>query len=35
LSAVIEHLGKELSAHFPARPDDTNELPNHVIVEEG
>lgn len=34
LSAVIEHLGKELSTHFPAPPDDTNELPNHVIVEE-
>lgn len=35
LSAVIEKLGKELSAKFPPRPDDTNELENHVIFEDG
>lgn len=34
LRSVIEKLGQELSAKFPPRPDDTNELANHVIVEE-
>lgn len=34
LRTVIEKLGRELSAKFPARPDDVNELANHVIVDE-
>lgn len=34
LRSVIEQLGRELRAKFPPREDDTNELANHVIVEE-
>jgi putative membrane protein len=34
LRAVIESLGRELGARFPPRPDDANELPNHVIIED-
>lgn len=34
LRAVIEKLGCELGNKFPPREDDTNELTNHVIVEE-
>ena len=30
LSEVIARLGKELGAHFPARTDDTNELPDEI-----
>jgi putative membrane protein len=33
LRTVIETLGRELSAKFPPRDDDTNELPNHVITD--
>lgn len=33
LTRIIERLGKELQAHFPARPDDTNELPNAVVTD--
>jgi uncharacterized membrane protein len=28
----IEEVGKRLSAHFPIKPDDTNELSNRVII---
>ena len=34
LSEVIARLGNELSAHFPARSDDTNELPDEIRVGE-
>jgi putative membrane protein len=34
LATVIERLGEKLAERFPPRPDDTNELPNHVIVDE-
>lgn len=34
LRKVIESLGRELAAKFPPRSDDTNELPNHVIIED-
>jgi putative membrane protein len=30
LSQVIERLGRELSAHFPPRADDVNELSNEI-----
>jgi uncharacterized membrane protein len=28
----IEEVGKKLTAHFPIKPDDTNELSNRVII---
>ncbi|HEY5955300.1 MAG TPA: TPM domain-containing protein [Polyangiaceae bacterium] len=34
LAQVIEHLGRELSARFPPRADDVNELPDHIIVDD-
>ena len=34
LRRVIEQLGRELAARFPPRPDDTNELPNQVMIED-
>ena len=34
LSKIIERLGRELSARFPARPDDTDELPNRIVTED-
>lgn len=33
LCAAIGRFGTVLAHHFPIRPDDTNELPNEVIVE--
>jgi putative membrane protein len=33
LCAEITRMGKLLAQHFPIKPDDTNELPNEVIVE--
>ncbi len=30
--SVIEQIGEELSIHFPIQPDDANELPNEVII---
>ena len=35
LAKIIERLGRELSAKFPARPDDSNELPNRIVTDEG
>jgi putative membrane protein len=32
LTAVLEDLGARLSAHFPPRSDDRNELPDDVVV---
>jgi putative membrane protein len=32
LVEAIGRIGEDLSAHFPPRPDDTNELPDEVIV---
>ncbi|NJK90116.1 MAG: hypothetical protein HC923_12505 [Myxococcales bacterium] len=32
LQSAIHRIGEELARHFPPRPDDTNELENHVIV---
>lgn len=32
LLQVIASLGARLSKHFPPRPDDTNELPNQVVM---
>ncbi len=29
----VEEVGKILSAHFPIKPDDTNEISNQVIIE--
>lgn len=29
----VEEVGKKLSAHFPIKPDDTNELSNRVIID--
>ncbi len=29
----IEQVGKILSAHFPIKPDDTNELSNEIVIE--
>lgn len=34
LSEVIARLGRDLSTHFPARSDDTNELPDEIRVGE-
>jgi putative membrane protein len=34
LAKIIERLGSELSAKFPARPDDTNELPNRIVTDD-
>lgn len=28
----VEQVGKILSAHFPVKPDDTNEIPDKVII---
>ncbi|TCP97685.1 putative membrane protein [Cricetibacter osteomyelitidis] len=28
----IEHIGKELSIHFPIQEHDVNELPNEVVI---
>ncbi|MEO5803599.1 MAG: TPM domain-containing protein [Verrucomicrobiota bacterium] len=28
---AIEKVGDVLATHFPQRPDDTNELPNHIV----
>lgn len=33
LCSAIARFGKVLALHFPARPDDTNELSNEVMVE--
>lgn len=33
LCGEISRMGKLLAQHFPIKPDDTNELPNAVIVE--
>jgi len=33
LCAEISRFGELLALHFPIRPDDTNELPNEIIVE--
>ncbi|MCK3657404.1 hypothetical protein A4G18_01370 [Pasteurellaceae bacterium Pebbles2] len=30
--SAIEHIGRELTLHFPIQPDDVNELPNEVII---
>ncbi|WP_439257645.1 TPM domain-containing protein [Lonepinella sp. BR2271] len=30
--AAIEKIGQELSLYFPIQPDDVNELPNEVII---
>jgi putative membrane protein len=35
LARVIDRIGRELAAHFPPRPDDTNELPNRVVTDDG
>jgi putative membrane protein len=32
LVEAIGRIGEDLAAHFPPRPDDTNELPNEVVV---
>lgn len=29
---AVEEVGNILSGHFPIKPDDTNEIPNRVIV---
>ena len=29
---AVEKVGNILSAHFPVKPDDTNELPNRVFI---
>ncbi len=34
LAKIIERVGRELSARFPARPDDTDELPNRVVTDD-
>ena len=34
LSSIIEQLGRELSAHFPARADDVNELPDGILTDD-
>ena len=31
LSAILRRIGDTLAAHFPPRPDDTNELPDAVV----
>jgi putative membrane protein len=35
LATIIDRIGRELAAKFPPRPDDTNELPNQVTLDEG
>ncbi|MBN1612710.1 MAG: hypothetical protein JW940_39165, partial [Polyangiaceae bacterium] len=35
LATIVERIGRELAAKFPARADDTNELPNQVTTDEG
>ncbi|WP_386696518.1 TPM domain-containing protein [Lonepinella sp. MS14436] len=34
LLSAIEKIGKELAIHFPYQPDDINELPNEVIIDD-
>ena len=34
LRSAIEKIGQELVSKFPPRPDDLDELPNHVIVQD-
>lgn len=34
LAKIIKRLGSELSAKFPARPDDTDELPNQIVTDD-
>jgi len=34
LANIIERLGRELSSKFPARPDDTDELPNRIVTDD-
>jgi putative membrane protein len=34
LTRIVERLGAELSAKFPIRPDDVNELPNTVVTDQ-
>ena len=33
LLTIIAFIGVELATHFPKKPDDKNELPNDVVVE--
>ena len=35
LSRIIEQLGRQLSARFPACPDDINELPDRILTDDG
>lgn len=35
IEAAISEIGRDLAAKFPARPDDTNELPNEVVMDRG
>jgi len=35
LVAAVGELGRALAAHFPRRPDDSNELPDQVSLEPG
>lgn len=35
LATVVERIGRELAAKFPARADDTNELPDQVTLDGG
>ena len=35
LSEIIKRLGCELSARFPARADDVNELPDRILTDDG
>jgi putative membrane protein len=32
LCEAVERSGEVLAAHFPPKPDDRNELPNHVVL---
>jgi putative membrane protein len=34
LAKIIERLGRELSSKFPARPDDSDELPNRIVTDD-
>lgn len=34
LAKIIERLGRELASKFPARPDDTDELPNRIVTDD-
>lgn len=31
---VVKQIGELLTLHFPIQPDDTNELPNKIVIEE-